>query len=106
MVHDGEFHRSPGGQGGQDVAIGADNRLALLVGGGYIIDIGETPGFAVAFSNMPDAVRVDGVHGDGFLNTPGYGKTDGFASVGIVQGFNQSLRSPFCQGLHSGGCGR
>lgn len=62
-----------------DVAIGTDDSLAFLVGGGYIADAGEMPGLAKG-GNMPDA---DTVYVDGVLQTMGHGKADGFTRVGF-----------------------
>lgn len=94
-VIDGDFCGGVSGQAVEDGAVGGKHLLLVLIGRQGVVDIREAPGLAELAVDLPDAVPIDTLDGDGLLDAAGDLERGAFASIGGGKGFKHGKPPPF-----------
>ena len=87
-----------GGQAVEDGAVGGEHLLLVLIGGQGVVDIRKAPGLAELAVDLPDAVPVDALDGDGLLDAVGDFESGALAPVGGGKGLSMAGRPLSHQG--------
>ena len=94
-VIDGNFCGGVSWQTVQDGAVGGKHLLLVLIGRQGVVDIREAPRLAELAIDLPNAVSINTLDGDGLLNAVGDLERGAFASIGGGKGFKHGEPPPF-----------